>query len=403
MTSSREPHFRVRSLTTALYLPNFLFSVGRGVSVPVIALLALELGASPAVAGLVVALRGIGTMAFDIPAGVLISRVGEKRAMILAGWVLAVIGVGIALRPPLWLFAVLIMLMGFTWSVWHTARVAFAAGSTSVAHRGRVMSMVGGSMRIGLLAGPLLGSLVISQRGLAESFLVLALLSAAAAVSMGMARSTPFTPESAATSGQPTLIGVLKEHRATLATAGSVALLAQVLRSSREVLIPLWGDSLGIDASTIPLIFAASYALESLMFYPVGLLMDRKGRKWALIPCIALLSVGLALIPLSEGIASLTAIAILIGLGDGLGTGMNMTLSSDLAPLEGRSRFLGVWRLITDAGNAGGPLVVSAVTSLATLATAAVAVGAVGIPALILLRLVPETLQTSRAGSRSGR
>jgi len=43
------------------------------------ALLALDLGAGPALAGLIVALRGLGTMVFDIPAGVVVSRVGEKE------------------------------------------------------------------------------------------------------------------------------------------------------------------------------------------------------------------------------------------------------------------------------------------------------------------------------------
>jgi hypothetical protein len=50
-------------------LASFLFAVGRGAVIPVIALLALDLGAGPALAGLIVALRGLGTMVFDIPAG----------------------------------------------------------------------------------------------------------------------------------------------------------------------------------------------------------------------------------------------------------------------------------------------------------------------------------------------
>lgn len=393
MTTDQQRPFRIRSLTTALYLPNFLFSVGRGLTVPIIALLALDLGATPAVAGVMVALRGIGTMAFDLPAGVLISRLGEKRSMVAAGAGLAAISLAIWTRPPLWLYAVLIVAMGATWSVWHIARIAYATGAAELEYRGRVMSMIGGSTRVGQLVGPLLGSVVIAGRGLSEAFLLLTGLAGAAALSMALARAGERAPEAGEPGDQPRLGRVVADYRHILATAGTVALIAQVLRSSREVLIPLWGDHLGIAAGTIPLVFAASYALETMVFYPVGLVMDRKGRKWAAGPCIAVLSVGLALIPLTSDVVTLTVVAMVIGLGNGLGAGMNMTLGSDLSPAAGRSRFLGVWRLVTDVGNVAGPLLVAGVTSVAALAAGAVVVGGVGVVGLLVLwRLVPETL-----------
>jgi MFS family permease len=173
-----------------------------------------------------------------------------------------------------------------------------------------------------------------------------------------------------------------------------VAVTTQVLRAARVALIPLWGHQLGISAGTISILFAAAAAIESLMFYPVGMLMDRKGRKWTAVPSIALLSVGMAMIPLTDDTASLTIIVLLLGLANGLGSGMNMTLGSDLSPLAGRSRFLGLWRLMTDFGTTGGPLLLAAVTTLASLGAAAVTVGGVGIVGvMILVWFVPETLE----------
>ena len=53
-----------------------------------------------------------------------------------------------------------------------------------------------------------------------------------------------------------------------------------------------------------------------------------------------------------------------------------------------------MWRLVSDVGTAGGPLLVAAVTSLISLGAAAVAVAGVGlIGAGIMWRAVPETLQ----------
>ena len=47
-----------------------------------------------------------------------------------------------------------------------------------------------------------------------------------------------------------------------------------------------------------------------------------------------------------------------------------MTLGADVAPEDGRSQFLGGFRLAGDVGSTGGPLLVSAVAWIAPLAVA---------------------------------
>jgi hypothetical protein len=54
--------------------------------------------------------------------------------------------------------------------------------------------------------------------------------------------------------------------------------------------------------------------------------------------------------------------------------------------------FLGVWRVLSDIGTAGGPLAVAGATAAITLGGAAVFVGAVGLlAAAYVVRFVPET------------
>jgi MFS family permease len=141
------------------------------------------------------------------------------------------------------------------------------------------------------------------------------------------------------------------------------------------------------------LIFAVSAGIEMVVFYPMGVLMDRRGRKWAALPCLVLLSVGLALIPLTSTFLELLLIGGLIGLANGIGSGVNMTLGSDLSPRLGRSQFLGLWRLISDVGTAGGPVLVAAATYFFSLAAAPIAVAGLGLAgAVVMWRAVPETL-----------
>src|SRR5690606_27272837 len=99
------PSPSLRSLWTSVYLPTLLFAVGQGAVIPIVALTATDLGASAALAGVIVAVRGIGTMAFDVPAGALVGRIGERRAMVVGTVILAVALIGCVISPNPFVFA----------------------------------------------------------------------------------------------------------------------------------------------------------------------------------------------------------------------------------------------------------------------------------------------------------
>ena len=139
------------------------------------------------------------------------------------------------------------------------------------------------------------------------------------------------------------------------------------------------------------------------LFYPAGLLMDRLGRKAAIVPSFVIQAVGMALIPLAHSQGVLLAVASLIGLGTGLGSGSMMTLGADLAPRETRGEFLGVWRLIGDGGSSLGPLLVGQVSDLLALPAAALVMAVAGRGAGLIFALgVPER-GARRPSARRGR
>ncbi len=390
--SSAEP-FRVRSLALPVYLPTFLFAVGQGAAIPILPLLALDMGLSVPMAGLLVALRSVGTLLFDIPAGMLVSRVGERKAMIIGAGLLALVAVGIGTRPPLALLIVFVMLMGAAWSIWVLARLAYATEVAPIHHRGRVMSIMGGSTRIGHFVGPLLGGLAVGFFGLASAFFVQAVVALGASVVLYLVQSVGGSEGSSERTSLKVVGRVLSDHRRIFATAGLATIALQIIRASKDAMIPLWGNHIGLTAGQIALIFGLTYAVDMTLFYPVGVVMDRFGRKWAGVPCLVVVSVGLILIPFTRDFAALLLAGLVIGFGNGLGAGINMTLGSDFSPQRRRAEFLGAWRLVTDVGAVGGPLLIAAITSAASLAAASFFAAAVGVAgAGILGLLVPETL-----------
>jgi MFS family permease len=159
----------------------------------------------------------------------------------------------------------------------------------------------------------------------------------------------------------------------------------QILRTARHLLVPLWGDSIGLGVADIGLVVGLSSGLDMLLFYPAGQLMDRRGRRAAGVPSLTLLSVGIALLPWADSFASLLAVGLVLGLGNGLSAGFVMTLGADLSPAAGRSRFLGLWRLLGDVGSAAGPMLVGAVAAAVSLPGAAAATAITGAAGALLL------------------
>jgi MFS family permease len=392
MTSPAEP-FRIRSLALPVYLPTFLFAVGQGAAIPILPLLALDMGLSVPIAGLLVALRSVGTLLFDIPAGMLVSRVGERKAMIIGSGLLSVVAIGVGTRPPLALLIIFVMVMGVAWSIWVLARLAYATEVAPIHHRGRVMSLMGGSTRVGHFVGPLIGGLAVGIFGLASAFFVQALVALAASMVLYLVKSGAGSEGRSEQTSLKVVGRVLSDHRRVFATAGLATIAIQIIRASKDAMIPLWGNHIGLTASQIALIFGLAYAVDMTLFYPVGVVMDRFGRKWAGVPCLVIVSAGLILVPFTSNFATLLMAGLVIGFGNGLGAGINMTLGSDFSPRGRTAEFLGAWRLVTDIGTVGGPLLIAGITAAASLAAASFIAAGVGIAgAGILGVLVPETL-----------
>jgi MFS family permease len=98
------------------------------------------------------------------------------------------------------------------------------------------------------------------------------------------------------------------------------------------------------------------------------------------------------MIPFASSYAGLLTAAVVIGFGNGLGAGTMTTLGADLAPAGATGEFLGLWRLVGDAGMVSGPLVVGAMASKVGLENSAFVLSGVGLAAtLTLALLVRET------------
>jgi MFS family permease len=377
------PPFSLRGIAVPAFGPALLFSIGQGAILPVVALSARQLGASVAVAALIVTLMGLGSWFFNLPASMITLKFGERWSIVgaAAAGALALLAAGLSLviGNGLWLLAVAMVVVGMSAAVFSLARQKYLTEAVPVEFRARALSTLGGVSRIGTFIGPFVGAAAMAFLGISGAYWVgVAGMAAAAVLAVTVRDLVAVDGPSTGTGPEPTLRGVAVSHAGIFLTAGMGILLLSALRASRQVVIPLWADHLGLDPTHASLVYGLSGAIDMLVFYPAGKVMDRRGRQWVAVPSTLIMGVALVLIPMTGGFTSLLLVALLIGFGNGISSGLVMTLGADFSPNRGRGQFLGLWRFMADTGSTGGPVLLSAVTAVATLGAGVTATGIVG-------------------------
>jgi MFS family permease len=403
-----DPTFSLRSIAVPAFGPSLLFGIGEGAILPVIALSVRDLGGSVALAALVVTLIGIGSLVSNLPASLITSRWGERWAIVGASAWCAIAMAICMLVPSLAAFTIAVLMIGMASAVYSLARQSYLTEAVPFHFRARALSTLGGVMRIGLFIGPFLGAAFIPFFGLAGAYgvgVVALVLSGLLAVRMpelpGEREAATLARVAAASAGatraQTTIRAVATSHARIFLTIGVGALLVSAVRASRQAVLPLWADHIGLDAATVSLIYGLAGGIDMLVFYPAGKVMDKKGRAWVALPSMLIMGAALLCLPLAHNAATLLVAALALGFGNGIGSGMIMTLGADHSPAAGRAQFLGVWRLMADLGQTGGPALLSAATALFSLAAGIFCTGLVALAAAAVLGYwIPRAARAAR-------
>ncbi len=396
-----------------VYLPTVLFSLGEGAVLPLIPVLAASMGADVAFAALVASALVVGQLCGNLPAGWAVARIGERYTMVIAGVVAIASGVGMVFAPSLGVLAASVFVLGFCAAAFGLARHAFMTTRVPVEFRARALSLLGGSFRLGIFIGPFVAAGLLQLFGSEAAaiwFFLVCLVVMVVLVLFGpdpektvpiAASSGMFEDSGEPVSGtiptieSPGIFRTMWQQRAVLGRLGLAAASLSAVRSARQVVLPLWGLSLGLDASTIALVVGVSGAIDFALFYASGQVMDRFGRLWAAMPAMVLMGAGFLALSFSHdadaAVLWFGMFAAVLGVGNGLSSGILLTLGADVAPKREPAAFLGSWRTLTDAGGAAAPLLVSAITAVASLPIAAGAVGVLGLlGALGFIRWIPR-------------
>ena len=376
-----------------IYIPAFLLATGMGIISPTLSIYVKSFELSYTLTTVVLAVGVLG----NIPAGILVERIGRKSSMLLGLVMIGLSTVGMGTATSFFQLIGAQLVGGIGNALWMLSRHAFMTDVIPIANRGRAIALFGGVNRMGTFAGQFCS--IFLGVNLRLPFFIYAGI-----VVLNFVLCIFFIPETRRSADQingkkppylKNLLQVTRQHAQLLATAGVGQVCVQTLRRGCNIIIPLYADEVvGLTTQQVRQVVMISSAVDMSMFPIAGYMMDQFGRRFATVPGVCIFATGMSLMPFTGTFTWLLLAAIFMKIGNGVASGTMMTLGADLAPREGIGEFLGLWRLTGDFGGSAGPVIVGNLADLFGLSYSGFALGGIGYLAVVIfLRLVPETLQ----------
>jgi len=324
-------------------------------------LFALQLGASPATVGALMSLFALLPMILSVSAGRLIDRVGPRRPLANAFAALAFAAVLPFAFPSVSILYVSSTLLGTAFMYVHIAMNSVFGAHGSPEQRALNFSWLALGFSISNSIGPLVAGYAIDGLGHARAFLLLAAFPVLALVLLWL-RGRPLPrPERAPSSGERRVFDLLRipQLRHTLLVSAALAMGWDLY----TFLMPLYGTSLRLSASTIGAIMA-TFALATLAVRTVmPLLVGRIGQWTVITTALAVSGTSYLAFPFVSQVPFLVALSFALGLGLGAAQPMIMSLLYEVSPRGRQGEAVGLRTMMLNGSHTMIPLLSGALSA----------------------------------------
>ncbi len=344
---------RILPITSVVTFLGFLDTT---LLIPIMALYASELGASPGAVGLIIGLYSLTNTPANIFLGRLIDRVGYKLPLIagLIGDALSMFLYSVS-RLPIHL-ALVRVLHGVSGGLVGPATMSIFANYSGGIARGRLMGFYGISLATATLVGFGLSGFFVSRLGYQALFLFGAII---LAIGVILAFALPGNRQKGGMPAGAPFGGGLEKAKDLLGRRGLIvsysSIFAQYFTFGGVVtLLPLYIRSLGMEAFHVGMSLSAFAVMFIIVQFPSGALSDRIGR---IIPTVTGLSLGivsLVVLPALGTFPLLAATMALYGVAYGMLFPSVSALIADHTVPEERGMATGMFHALLTAGVAIG-------------------------------------------------
>ena len=341
---------------TIVFVTVFIDLLGFGIIIPLLPFYAETFGANALTVGLLNTSFSFMQFVFAPFWGRLSDRVG-RRPVILAGLLgSAVSYLLFGLATSLTLLFAARMAAGIAGANIPTAQ-AYMADVTTPENRAKGMGLVGAAFGLGFIFGPAIGGFLSQWGYQAPSFFASALSFA------NFAAAWFLLPESRPAAARParkiTRVAALRQAvtRPGLPSLLAIYFIVVTAFSSFEMNFSLYSEfRFGFDSTSIGYVFAfigATLALVQGVL--VGRVVRVAGERRVIQAAIALIALGLALVPLAGGVPMLLAACGLLAAGMGFNTPSITSLISRLSRADEQGGILGLSQSVASLARIIGP------------------------------------------------
>ena len=412
MQTQQAPDITKLAIPVALIF--FMWGFGTGALWVARPLFALALGGTLLQVGIVSSLSAMPRLISGPITGLLSDRWGRRPMLILGAVGHGGILVAQFFSTSYVQFALLEALAGITIAIWTVSSSVLIADLTKIANRGRTVAFRDTAMRLGMLAGPLVGGAIAAQFELRWVFIFIASTKVVAIfiVLFIIPETRPVSaPREAAGrpgevrstgGGIPWAVFRTRSFVAVAAAAicfGMIGLGPGIFRTYYPIHAQ---ETLMLSPDVIGNLVAFGGVLTMLTAAPTGFAVDRVGRKWPLVFGLVLLGSSVYLLGASAAFVGIAAAFAVFAIAEGMNTNTTQTYAMDLAPGDRRGVFLSVFHVATSSGMMAGPLIAGLLAErLGLESTLFIFTGVVGGCALLFVVLARETLQREQVANPS--
>ena len=370
---------------------NAVIALGYGVVAPVLPQLARHFGVSISAATFVITAFAVMRLLAAPPAGMLISRLGERKIYVSGVLIVALSTAACAVAQTYWQLLTFRALGGIGSTMFFVSALGLMIRMSPHNARGRVAGMFSGAFLVGSVAGPIVGSLTAGL-GLSAPFVIYGvLLLIAATVVLVSLRHSPLAAP-AADDELTVTVWVALRHRAYRAALLSNFATGWSMFGLRFALVPLFVAEVLDHHPGVAGLALTAFAIGnvSLVMYS-GRLSDRIGRKPLLICGLVLSAVSTAVLGLTDSLPVFLGLAVIAGAASGV---YNSPQQAAVADIIGKARggtAIATFQMMSDFGSIVGSFGVGVLAEYLSFQWAFAISGAILLIAALGWIFAPET------------
>jgi len=349
-----------RSFTLLCTIGVFCFISYNMVRMPVLALFAETLGASPERIGLIVSVSTLTGVFLKLPSGAL-SDIYGRRLLLRIG----VMAFGI---PPfiypfvsdLNVLTALRFFHGFATAIFAPSALATVA-ELYRERRGAALGTYTACTQSGALLGPFIGGYLVYAAGFSAAFLTAGMFGCIAVMIFYSLRLKPPLPRLQEKGFAPVMaemwkgFAVVAKNRKVLITSSTDA-AKMIANGALMAFLPLYGVAAGLNPGEVGLLFTVQ-SFTSFFSKPImGRVSDRVGRQPLIMIGLLICAAAFVCIPQVSLFPLLLILSAGFGFGEAVVTSSSSALVADSSEFKTLGAGMGMQGTIMDIGHASGPL-----------------------------------------------